>query len=155
MFRAMFSLASDDVPPQHEWLTPVPPQARKELRTLMLIDGATCAPPAGAPSVVLMHDGINKQVVLKRRPAPPPVVASRVGGSDTVNAATWRVALAPVDGITPAAANGGAGGEEEGEAVVLEAYDRPGNVVSLQTSSDGSPSRLSRHFGLSRQIYAS
>jgi hypothetical protein len=82
------------------------------------------------------------------------VATSRLGGSDAIHAATWRVTAAPLvdslvdgparTGSAPKAADGASGipktdGDDE-TTLVLEAYDRPGMVLSLQTPGDGQSS---------------
>ena len=137
--RLVRASSSANVASPPAWLMPVTAAARKELHALVLVgsNGPSCPTPStGVPSLLMMHDGVGKQVVARRRPTQPPAVAPRVGGSDDVNAATWRITPAPV-GETPRDAAGSASVRE----VVLESYDRPGQVLTLQAAGDGSPYR--------------
>lgn len=77
---------------------------------------------------VLAHAGVKTRVGATARPLQPPALTHRRGGSDAVNAATWRIASAEATGRVagrPAVAHAGDG------AVVIEAFDRPGLLLSV------------------------
>ena len=75
--------------------------------------------PFGNGTLYLMHNGTAAEVPLAA--APPVVPATRRGGTDAANAATWRVYPARGGAVDGAAA----------DAVHLEAFDRPGQLLSI------------------------
>lgn len=79
--------------------------------------------------LMLAHAGIGQPVSLVPRPPDPPALARRRGGSDAVNAATWRIAPSATSmdsvstGATPLAA--------AAQSFAIEPFDRPGVLLSL------------------------
>lgn len=123
-------------PPLHSTYPPLPPSAPPPIHPLPLAlppcrhrrhrapthlaqDG--CLPDGSSPfgngALWLMHNGEGAEVPLCAQP--PVVPGARRGGTDAANAATWR--------FVPAAEGGGGGTE----LFHLEAFDRPGHLLSL------------------------
>ena len=145
------------------WTTPVPAAARRELASLEWIDtsrwswwcgggggGSGSGSAALANQFLMTHAGEGQAVRLSPRPEAPPAIAPRVGGSDAVHAATWRLTTAPVghggahSASSPSAGTTAADGPldvarlvalaDQAHApvsVVFEAFDRPGMVLTL------------------------
>ena len=86
---------------------------------------------------VLSHRGEGAPPQLEVEPAQPPTRTGRRGGSNGVNAATWRVAPQPLP--TEAAGEAAAGDTAWTRPVVFEAFDRPGYVL---TAGDGAAGPL-------------
>ena len=84
-------------------------------------------PGASSAPLVLAHRGEQGRVGILPRPTQPPAPVNRRGGSDAVNAATWRIARSHA---------GGSAGDSAG-SVVIEAFDRPGMLLTLGSPSDG------------------
>ena len=89
------------------------------------------------PSLVLSYrsggsgSGVGNGVGLAARPTQPPALLGRRGGSDAVNAATWRIApLAAGEDASTGGLPTAAVAAEDG-TVVLEAFDRPGFLLTL------------------------
>lgn len=90
----------------------------------------------------MTHAGAGQNVTLRPRPVEPPAVPPRVGGSDAVNAATWRVTPLPT-GHRPAgdetSREAGVGREpsvgasRDEDSVAFEAFDRPGMLLTLSS----------------------
>ena len=76
------------------------------------------------PMMVMSHSGIGNRIALVPRPPQPPALSQRRGGSDKVNAATWRLTIS-IDGVS----------------AVLESYDRPGLVATLGPQEAGGYNR--------------
>ena len=128
------------------WLHPVPEAARRQLHTLQLDPGGVGGAAGGAAGGavggaarrrVLSHRGEGAPLQLEAEPAQPPTRAGRRGGSDGVNAATWRIAPQPPS--TEAAGDAAAGDAAWTRPVVFEAFDRPGYVL---TAGDGAAGPL-------------
>ena len=86
---------------------------------------------------MLSHRGEGAPLLLEAEPALPPTRAGRRGGSDGVNAATWRIAPQPPSSET--AAEAASDGAAWTRPVVFEAFDRPGYVL---TAGDGAAGPL-------------
>ena len=129
------------------WLHAVPDAARRQLHTLQLdpagvagaVGGAAAGGAAGgaARRRVLSHRGEGAPPQLEVEPAQPPTRAGRRGGSDGVDAATWRVVPQPPPG--EATAGEATAGAAWTRPVVFEAFDRPGYVL---TAGDGAAGPL-------------
>ena len=120
------------------WLHPVPEAARRQLHTLQLDPGGVGgAAGSAARRRVLSHRGEGAPPQLEVEPAQPPTRAGRRGGSDGVDAATWRVVPQPPPG--EATAGEATAGAAWTRPVVFEAFDRPGYVL---TAGDGAASPL-------------
>ena len=131
--------------PAGRWV-PVLDTARRQLHTLQL-DPAGVAGAAGArraAAAVRRGGGClapRRGAAAVGGGARAAADARRGRGSDGVNAATWRVVPQPPPGeATGGAATGGAAtAGRSGRAVVFEAFDRPGYVL---TAGDGAAGPL-------------
>ena len=117
------------------WVSSVPQAARDELVTMELLRGKGCQ----KTELVLSHTGEGTSIVAAPRPRLPPVRPGILSGSDEAHAATWRVTASPVTSwsMSRAPALRLSRATDGTLPVVIEAFDRPGMVLTLGPEAHG------------------